>query len=155
MYNETNKHGILNDYNLAHWATQRRPTGMEHTGTRLFMVLDLLTDEAWDGKVERLYCHDCESFVWVLLWVCCHYKGGCKGTSAHFLTFPLFSSTLLYSPLFTHTHPCSYVHSPTLCTITRCQTLNANDSRTSKMSTCTLINDYCHRHPTLPLRSYL
>jgi hypothetical protein len=39
------------------------------------MVLDLLTDEALDGKVERLYCHDCESFVWVLLWVCCCYKG--------------------------------------------------------------------------------
>jgi hypothetical protein len=40
------------------------------------MALDLLTDEAWDGKVERLYRHDCKSFVWVLLWVCCRYEGG-------------------------------------------------------------------------------
>jgi hypothetical protein len=39
------------------------------------MALDLLTDEVWDGKVERLYCHDCKLFVWALLWVCCHYKG--------------------------------------------------------------------------------
>jgi hypothetical protein len=65
MYDETNKRGVLND--LAHWTTQRRPTGTERTGTRPFMALDLLTDEAWDGKVERLYRHDCESFVWVLL----------------------------------------------------------------------------------------
>jgi hypothetical protein len=63
----------------------------------------------------------------------------CKGTSARFLTFPLYSSTLLYSPLLSHTHPCSYVHSPTLCTITRCQVLNADDSQTSKMSTTTVV----------------
>jgi hypothetical protein len=24
----------------------------------------------------RLYCHDCESLVWVLLWICCHYEDG-------------------------------------------------------------------------------
>jgi hypothetical protein len=42
MYDKTNKCGILNDYDLAHWTTQRRPTGMEHTGTRPFMALDLL-----------------------------------------------------------------------------------------------------------------
>jgi hypothetical protein len=78
-----------------------------------------------------------------------------KGTSARFLTFPLYSSTLLYSPLLIHTHPCSYVHSPTLCTITRCQTLNADDSWTSKTLTHTLVDYYCRRHPTLPLCSYL
>jgi hypothetical protein len=76
MYDETNKRGVLNDYDLAHLTSQRRPTGTERTGTRPFMALDLLTDEAWDGKVERLYRHDCESFVWVLLWVCCRYEGG-------------------------------------------------------------------------------
>jgi hypothetical protein len=76
MYDETNKRGVLNDYDHVHWATQHRPTGTECTETRPFMALDLLTDEAWDGKVERIYCHDCESFVWVLLWVCCHYEGG-------------------------------------------------------------------------------
>jgi hypothetical protein len=66
--------------------------------------------------------------------------GKCKGTSLHFLTFPLLSSIILHFPLLYHTHSCSYVHSPTLSTITRCQTLEVNDSWT----------DYCHRHPTPP-----
>jgi len=38
--------------------------------------LDLLTDDAWEGKVERLYRHDCESFARVLLWICCRYQDG-------------------------------------------------------------------------------
>jgi hypothetical protein len=76
MYDETNKRGVLNDYDLVHLKSQPRPTGTERTGTRPFMALDLLTDEARDGKVERLYRHDCESFAWVLLWVCCRYEGG-------------------------------------------------------------------------------
>jgi len=41
-----------------------------------FMALDLLTEEAWNGHVERLYRHDCESFAWVLLWICCRYHNG-------------------------------------------------------------------------------
>jgi hypothetical protein len=63
VYGRTGKCGILNDYNLVHLTSQPRPTGMEHTGTRPFMALDLLTDEAWDSKVERLYRHDCKSFI--------------------------------------------------------------------------------------------
>jgi hypothetical protein len=74
----------------------------------------------------------------------------CKGTSVCFLTFLLFSSTLLYSPLHSHTHPCSHVHSPTLCTITRCQTLKADDSQTSKTLTHKPIDYYCYRHSTFP-----
>jgi hypothetical protein len=69
----------------------------------------------------------------------------CKRTSIHFLTFPLLSSIILHFPLLYHTHSCSYVHSPTLCTITRCQTLEVDDSWTY----------YCCRHPTPPLHSYL
>jgi hypothetical protein len=41
-----------------------------------FMALDLLTKEAWEGKIARLYRHDCESFAWVLLWICCRYDDG-------------------------------------------------------------------------------
>jgi hypothetical protein len=78
-----------------------------------------------------------------------------RGHPSVCLTFPLFSSTLLYSHLPSHTHLCSYVHSPTLCTITRCQPLNADDSQTSKTSTRTPVDYYCCQHPTLPLRSYL
>jgi Fungal protein kinase len=43
-----------------------------------FMALDLLTEEAWAGKVERLYRHDCESFAWVLLWICSRYDNGAE-----------------------------------------------------------------------------
>jgi hypothetical protein len=80
----------------------------------------------------------------------------CKGTSVCFLTFPLFSSTLLYSHLPSHTHPCSYVHSPTLCTITRCQTLEVDDSQTSKTSmslweSTTIVVDIPLPPPLLPL----
>jgi hypothetical protein len=41
-----------------------------------FMALELLTEKAWNGLVERLYRHDCESFAWVLLWICCRYDDG-------------------------------------------------------------------------------
>jgi hypothetical protein len=77
MYDKKNEdHGVLNDYDLFHLKGQPRPSGTERTGTMPFMALDLLTDEAWDGKIMRLYRHDCESFVWVLLWVCCCYEDG-------------------------------------------------------------------------------
>jgi hypothetical protein len=77
MYDKLNEdHGILNDYDLAHLHGTPRPTGTERTGTMPFMALDLLTDEAWDGKITRLYRHDCESFAWVLFWICCRYDNG-------------------------------------------------------------------------------
>jgi hypothetical protein len=48
---------------------------------------------------------------------------------------PLLSfSSLLYSHLLSHTHPCSYIHSPTLFTITSYQTLEVDDSRTPQTS---------------------
>jgi hypothetical protein len=65
---------------------------------------------------------------------------------------PLLSHTLLFSPTFS---PGPYVHSPTLCTITRCQTLKANDSWTSKTPTRILVDIYCRRPFPSPLRSYL
>jgi hypothetical protein len=40
------------------------------------MALDLLTRRALEGKTQRRYRHDCESFVWVLLWICCRYENG-------------------------------------------------------------------------------
>ena len=77
MYDRFNEdRGILNDYDLAHLSGRPRPSGTERTGTMPFMALDLLTDDAWDGKVKRVYRHDCESFAWVLLWICCRYKDG-------------------------------------------------------------------------------
>jgi hypothetical protein len=77
MYDKRNGDcGVLNDYDLAHLDGRSRPSGTERTGTMPFMALDLLTDEAWEGKITRLYRHDCESFAWVLLWICCRYEDG-------------------------------------------------------------------------------
>jgi hypothetical protein len=77
MYDKCNEdRGVLNDYDLSHLDGQPRPSGTERTGTMPFMALDLLTDKAWDGKITRLYRHDCESFAWVLLWICCRFEDG-------------------------------------------------------------------------------
>jgi hypothetical protein len=45
------------------------------------MAVDLLTRAALQGKVEHLYRHDAESFIWVLIWACLRYENGVlKGT---------------------------------------------------------------------------
>ena len=77
MYDKVNEdRGILNDFDLAHLRGKPRPSGSERTGTMPFMALDLLIKAALNGKITRLYRHDCESFAWVLLWICCRYKDG-------------------------------------------------------------------------------
>jgi len=76
MYDKVSGNGILNDFDLAHLAGEERPSGTERTGTIPFMAFDLLTNEAWDGNITRQYRHDCESFAWVLLWICCCYEDG-------------------------------------------------------------------------------
>jgi hypothetical protein len=40
------------------------------------MAIDLLEDEAIEGKVQHLYHHDAESLIWVLAWVCLRYEDG-------------------------------------------------------------------------------
>ncbi|KAG1730177.1 hypothetical protein EDB19DRAFT_1913000 [Suillus lakei] len=52
------------------------PSSLERTGTVPFMAVDLLTLEAIQGKVEHVYAHDAESFIWVLTWVCLRYEDG-------------------------------------------------------------------------------
>jgi len=66
--------GVLNDYDLS--SMKDVPTGRERTGTVPFMALDLLEDEAIEGKVEHLYQHGAESFIWVLTWVSLQYEDG-------------------------------------------------------------------------------
>jgi hypothetical protein len=87
MYDKDNGCGILNDFDLAHLNGRPRPSGSDRTGTMPFMALNLLTVEAWNGKVERLYRHDCESFAWVLLWICCRYENGKEISHAPFEEF--------------------------------------------------------------------
>ena len=79
MYGKTkNGEGVLNNFDLAHMRGKTRPSGTERTGTMPFMALDLLTEGAWAGRVKRLYRHDCESFAWVLLWICSRYDNGAE-----------------------------------------------------------------------------
>ena len=67
--------GVLNDYDLSS-TQQDGPSGNERTGTIPFMAIDLLEDEAIEGKVQHLYQHDAESLIWVLAWVCLRYEDG-------------------------------------------------------------------------------
>ena len=73
MYNEDNKHGVLNDFDLSTIMKPGSPLpnrqGLERTGTLPFMATELLEDEGFEGKIPRRYCHELESFTWVLVWV--------------------------------------------------------------------------------------
>jgi hypothetical protein len=40
------------------------------------MALRLLKKDAIEGKVQHLYQHDAESFLWVFAWVCLRYEDG-------------------------------------------------------------------------------
>ncbi|KAG1720569.1 uncharacterized protein EDB91DRAFT_1280577 [Suillus paluster] len=66
--------GVLNNYDLS--SIQGSSQGNEHTGIVPFMSIDLLKPDALKGKVEHLYRHDAESFIWVLVWVCLRYNKG-------------------------------------------------------------------------------
>ncbi|KAG1752573.1 uncharacterized protein EDB91DRAFT_1343604 [Suillus paluster] len=46
----------------------------ERIGTPPFMAADRLTTK--DGRIGRLYQHNAESFIWVLIWVCLRYEDG-------------------------------------------------------------------------------
>ena len=71
--------GVLNDWDLSRRRVTDGPTrsGAERTGTIPFMAIDLLSQDALDRKVPRLYRHDLEGFIWVLVWVFLQYEG-CK-----------------------------------------------------------------------------
>lgn len=59
MVDRSEKHsGVMNDWDLAFVDGLSKHDGSDRTGTVLFMALDLLTDEYWDGTIERLYRHD-------------------------------------------------------------------------------------------------
>jgi hypothetical protein len=49
--------GVLNDYDLSS-TQQDGPSGDKHTGTIPFMEIDLLEEEAIEGKAQHSYQHD-------------------------------------------------------------------------------------------------
>ena len=73
MYNENNKNGVLNDFDLSTIMKPGSPhpnrQGLERTGTLPFMAMELLHEEGFEGKTPRRYRHELESFAWVLVWV--------------------------------------------------------------------------------------
>jgi hypothetical protein len=80
MYNEDNKYGVLNDFDLSTimkpGARNPNRQGLERTGTLPFMAVELLDEEGFDGKIPRRYEHELESFAWVLVWVSRCVVGG-------------------------------------------------------------------------------
>lgn len=60
----------LRGFDLARVVGAGAPGGTqsrERMGTIPFMALDLLTSDCWEGNVKRLYRHDLEGFVWVVV----------------------------------------------------------------------------------------
>jgi hypothetical protein len=64
--------GVLTDYDLS--SARDAHTSHERIGATPFVAMELLTRRA--VKVERLYKHDIESFIWVFTWVCLRYEDG-------------------------------------------------------------------------------
>jgi Fungal protein kinase len=83
MYDKSNNSGVLNDFDLSHRAQNKMYLGNERTGTMQFMALDVLTEEARDGLIPRLY-RDAESFAWVLLWICLPLQGRSRNSQRAF-----------------------------------------------------------------------
>jgi hypothetical protein len=52
------------------------PTGFSNTGTWIFMAAELLSRPAMAGKVKRVYRHEVEAFIAVLVWILCRYQDG-------------------------------------------------------------------------------
>ncbi|KAJ3510092.1 hypothetical protein NMY22_g16077 [Coprinellus aureogranulatus] len=50
--------------------------GYSNSGTWMFMASELLTIPAMAGKVKRVYRHELEAFMNVLLWIICQYANG-------------------------------------------------------------------------------
>ena len=52
------------------------PTGFSNTGTWIFMAEELLSIAAMEGRVKRVYRHEVEAFIAVLVWIICRYQDG-------------------------------------------------------------------------------
>jgi hypothetical protein len=76
----------LCDFDLSHLCEKPRrgveevgpdgPTGFSNTGTWIFMAAELLSLDAMDGLVKRVYRHEVEAFIAVLVWIICRYQDG-------------------------------------------------------------------------------
>ncbi|KAF8898272.1 hypothetical protein CPB84DRAFT_1780781 [Gymnopilus junonius] len=76
MYDEETGCGVLTDFDLSLLQWEPRVFGTDRTGTIPFMALDLLKEQYWDGRRERYYHHELESFIWILPYVFLQYQDG-------------------------------------------------------------------------------
>ncbi|KZS99784.1 uncharacterized protein LAESUDRAFT_732882 [Laetiporus sulphureus 93-53] len=68
LYDPVTQKGVLNVCNLVYLDDRSQAIGQERTGTVPFMAMDLLSREYFRGEIARLYRHDFESFLWILLY---------------------------------------------------------------------------------------
>ncbi|KAF9561892.1 hypothetical protein CPC08DRAFT_761811 [Agrocybe pediades] len=67
----------LCDFDLSQFEGEILPEGLFlNTGTWTFMAVELLTPQAMNGHVKRVYRHEVESFLAVLIWVLLRYENG-------------------------------------------------------------------------------
>ena len=66
MWDPFRRVGVLNDFDLVQIYGEPSGGGRQ-TGTITFMAFDLLSLK---GSYKRLYRHDVESLIWVLIWTC-------------------------------------------------------------------------------------
>ncbi|TFY60464.1 hypothetical protein EVG20_g7403, partial [Dentipellis fragilis] len=72
----TTHSGVMSDWDLAHVEGHSQDKRRHRTGTLLFMALELLRDEYWDGKIECSYRHGLEALIWMLPWVFFRFQDG-------------------------------------------------------------------------------
>lgn len=81
MYNPATDKAKLCDFDFCHFRKEDdmvpvEPTGLSSIGTWIFMANELLTVGAMKGNVKRVYTHEVEAFVAVLVYIVCRYEGG-------------------------------------------------------------------------------
>ena len=74
MYDPASGCAVFTDYDLAILRGRARFFGNQRTGTITFMAVELLSDEYFQGQLERQYHHELEAFVWVLAFASLHYR---------------------------------------------------------------------------------
>ncbi|KAF8597083.1 hypothetical protein BDV93DRAFT_499913 [Ceratobasidium sp. AG-I] len=66
---------VQNDWDLCVLVDEPQ-SARECASTTEFLAGELLDERYWRGKIQVLYRHDLESFVWILLWVLvCFHEG--------------------------------------------------------------------------------
>ncbi|KAF8064191.1 hypothetical protein FPV67DRAFT_1451421 [Lyophyllum atratum] len=74
VYDPEHTCGVLTDYDLSVSRHLPRVPGFDRTGIIPFMAVGLLNDLYWNGDLERLYHHELEAFVWILIFVFVRYQ---------------------------------------------------------------------------------